>query len=204
MKIYLESLDKAAYSEFSKSIRGAPGAAGFLPFARSRGHSDSMIDKVSGAHLFGTKPSDAPFAFHLIVFPGLQQEQIARYQRERNVSIPKQMQRLYLRFNGLRFGRLCVYGLRNSAFQPMPNADAAYVPVDVYIELEDARRRRTPYIDRFPVGSVLLATEKFAHLVLTENAAVDLIESTGEVIRKYDSLDLAIRGEASLIAENAA
>jgi hypothetical protein len=204
MKIHVESLDSEVYSAFNKRLRSAPGAAGFLPYARSKSRGDSMLDRVSGAHLFGTKPNDAPFAFHLVVFPGLTSEQIAEYQLHRGIQIPKQVQLLYRKFNGLKFDQLHIYGLHSAEFQAMPNETAAYVPFDLYAEMEEARRRGTPYTETFPVGSVLLQTGRLAKLVLGMTGSVVLVDGKDNVIREHESLANAIEREAGLVCKNAA
>jgi hypothetical protein len=163
-----------------------------------------MLDGTSGAYLFGPKPSVAPFAFHLVVFPPLNNAQIDLYEKNRAVHIPSVFKGILHQFNGLRAGRMSVYGLHDISFQKNPAAEAAYVPFDAIQERNINVQKHRPYAELFPIGGVGISDSENGALVLASDGMVFLFNAKGEVLRSHSSVEAALEDETSRGLANAA
>ena len=88
MKLDLETPDGTQVESILERLGSAPGMGTVLSYARSQLETGALFDNTSGAYLFGPNPSVAPFAFHLVVFPGLSESQIENYERRMSVQLP--------------------------------------------------------------------------------------------------------------------
>lgn len=195
MKIDLNTLTEAQVELVLSQLSQTPGMSSASSFARQQLQTGAFVDNTSGACLFGPNPSVAPFAFHLVVFPHLKEDQIAQYERIRSVQLPDQYRRVLQRFNGLRAGQMCIYGLFDLSFQKNPDARAAYVPFDVIQERDFKQQQKRPYAELFPIGGTRLSDSENATFALSNDGMVIVFNNAGDVLRSYPSIERALDAE---------
>jgi len=121
--------------------------------------TDSLIESGTGAALISHRPNIGTEAYACVIFPGISDETIARYEEVqrssgRSIEIPEAYRSVLRRLNGADIFRLSLYGLPPAMCQDPPLLKRSVrQPLDLGSANLHWRRKYTADPGRFHIGS---------------------------------------------------
>lgn len=152
--------------------------------------SASDLKEDDGALIACNDPSIAPFYFGFEIWPGLEKSGIEQYCRRFEVEIPDSYIDILHQANGVKLGKLNLYGIPISMLKEPPLLNRSIrQPLDIGTANLHWRKSFKDFSSKFHFGGIKWTFSENAGVFLDDSGIIVAVLKTGEVVQEFENYE---------------